>query len=315
MPISSRKRKETVGADTTQGRSSKKKKAKPQQTLQQITTCGTSGYSYAHWKGVFYPTGCNSSDKQFAYYASQEFDAVELNAPFYRWFKHDTWLKWKEKAETVSSIEKVFTYAVKAHQYFTHWKRLTVDAVFEEKFRGFVNNCRVLGPHCGPLLLQFPAQFECNETTLSRLEQFGKLVHIINNETTGQPPLRVALEFRHHSWFQPRVYKVAATYNLCVCLVHLVNRNPSKWADDMASGFSPSLEDYPFGSSNWGIYARFHGTKGQYEGAYEDSFLDEFLEKCRGQQQLFVFFNNTDDGDPPSAIRDARYICQASRKG
>jgi len=43
---------------------------------------GTCGFSYADWKGVFYPEGTKPGD-YLRYYATQ-FDTVELNATFYR---------------------------------------------------------------------------------------------------------------------------------------------------------------------------------------------------------------------------------------
>ena len=294
--------------------------------------CGTSGYNYQHWRTIYYPTHkCHSSEQQWQYY-SAEFHAVELNAPFYRWHKRSTWTLWRDRAEQASKAIKKdknhhktikqpkFVYAIKVHQYFTHWRRLTVDQVFRDKFRAFVQDCQILGPdHCGPLLLQFPAKFECNDTTLCRLEQFGELVQEINNnnekDEPNHCPIRVALEFRHHSWFeQPQVFEIAQSHNLCVCLVHLVNKKPSGWADGMKSGFSPSIEDYLTAfnknTTTWGMYIRFHGSRGQYEGPYTDIFLKDCLEKCSmHSKQLFVFFNNTDDGNPPSAIRDARCIC------
>ena len=43
---------------------------------------GTSGWSYASWRGPFFPTGL-SAQRQLEYYASQ-FETVELNGVFYR---------------------------------------------------------------------------------------------------------------------------------------------------------------------------------------------------------------------------------------
>ena len=43
---------------------------------------GTSGWSYASWRGPFFPTGLPAK-RQLEYYASQ-FETVELNGVFYR---------------------------------------------------------------------------------------------------------------------------------------------------------------------------------------------------------------------------------------
>ena len=45
---------------------------------------GTSGWSYKHWSGPFYPEGVKPA-KYLEYYVT-EFDCVELNASFYRIF-------------------------------------------------------------------------------------------------------------------------------------------------------------------------------------------------------------------------------------
>jgi uncharacterized protein YecE (DUF72 family) len=43
---------------------------------------GTSGWTYDHWKGTFYPESLAKS-RWFDYYANQ-FPTVEVNATFYR---------------------------------------------------------------------------------------------------------------------------------------------------------------------------------------------------------------------------------------
>jgi ribonuclease/clavin/mitogillin len=50
---------------------------------------GTSGWTYDHWKGRFYPENLPKKG-WFDYYASQ-FSAVEVNATFYRTFKDQTY--------------------------------------------------------------------------------------------------------------------------------------------------------------------------------------------------------------------------------
>ena len=44
---------------------------------------GTSGWTYKHWRGTFYPDELRVKD-QFDYYA-EHFDTVELNGSHYRW--------------------------------------------------------------------------------------------------------------------------------------------------------------------------------------------------------------------------------------
>lgn len=44
----------------------------------------TSGFSYDHWQGSFYPKGLAKA-KEFEYYC-QQFSCSELNTTFYRWY-------------------------------------------------------------------------------------------------------------------------------------------------------------------------------------------------------------------------------------
>ena len=43
---------------------------------------GTSGWSYRHWRGVFYPQGV--AQRRWLEYYADRFRTVEINATFYR---------------------------------------------------------------------------------------------------------------------------------------------------------------------------------------------------------------------------------------
>ena len=55
---------------------------------------GTSGWSYASWRGPFFPTGL-SAQRQLEYYASQ-FETVELNGVFYRTPTPEAVRRWRD---------------------------------------------------------------------------------------------------------------------------------------------------------------------------------------------------------------------------
>ena len=102
---------------------------------------GTSGYHYDFWHadGSFYS---NIPGKyEFEYYAS-EFDTVELNATFYRWFRDSVFDGWRARA---AAIRPSFEYVIKAHQFYTHRKRLNIDSMFEESWSRFYQSCLRLG--------------------------------------------------------------------------------------------------------------------------------------------------------------------------
>ncbi len=106
---------------------------------------GTSGWSYTHWRGIFYPEGC-SGTKMLPFYA-QYFRTVELNASFYRLPKAATFEGWREKSP------EGFIFAVKASKFITHTKRL-FDV--KEPWDAFIASASLLRDKLGPILIQLP---------------------------------------------------------------------------------------------------------------------------------------------------------------
>jgi uncharacterized protein YecE (DUF72 family) len=70
---------------------------------------GTSGWSYDHWKEVFYEKGCSKSN-WLKFYAKY-FDSVELNSSFYRSIPYATYENWRE------ITPNGFIWSVKANRY------------------------------------------------------------------------------------------------------------------------------------------------------------------------------------------------------
>lgn len=156
---------------------------------------GTSGYSYAEWKGTFYAD--DASVEQFLPLYAQQLRTVEINNTYYRFPTEkllDDWL-----AQTDDS----FLFAVKANQRISHRHRLKN---VEEVTREFTERCQRLGPRLGPILIQLPPQMACNE---QRLATF--LEHIPQG-------VRYTLEFRHKSWFTDAVFAQLRAANVAFCV-------------------------------------------------------------------------------------------------
>jgi uncharacterized protein YecE (DUF72 family) len=138
---------------------------------------GTSGFSYAEWKGVFYPPEVKAKDF-LSYYASR-FRTVEINYTFRRQPSEKTIAGWA--AQTPES----FRFSLKGHQRVTHYRRL---AGVEEEVSTFVRNVRPLGERLGPILYQCPPNLRFDR---SLIEGFA-----------GSLPsdASFAMEFRHPSW-------------------------------------------------------------------------------------------------------------------
>jgi uncharacterized protein YecE (DUF72 family) len=159
---------------------------------------GTSGWSYAHWKGSFYPEGLKAA-AQFDYYA-QRFDTVELNSPFYHLPTEKTFLKWRNESP------EGFVFAVKASRYITHMKKLKEP---KESLKEFMQHVVLLKEKLGPILFQLPPGWNINVERLAAFMQ--SLPH----------SCRFVFEFRNPTWYHKEVYALLQKYNCAFCIYEL----------------------------------------------------------------------------------------------
>lgn len=106
---------------------------------------GTSGWSYGHWKEIFYPKNLPPSERLSFY--TRNFDTVELNSSFYHLPLESTFEKWR------AATPYGFVFAVKGSRYVTHIKKL-VDV--NESISRLAARARLLSDKLGPILWQFP---------------------------------------------------------------------------------------------------------------------------------------------------------------
>lgn len=160
---------------------------------------GTSGYTYNHWKGTFYPD--NLPQKEWLKYYCQYFNTVEINASFYHSLKKETYKKWRQDSPWN------FKFTVKGHRFISGVKRLKdvrdsvsffFDAVFElkEKLTG--------------ILWQFPPNFKFTAETGDRLEAFLAML---------PKKVRHAFEFRDKSWFTNDVFEMLKSNNAALVII------------------------------------------------------------------------------------------------
>jgi len=157
---------------------------------------GTSGWSYDHWREVFYPKGVSAA-KRLQYYC-RRFDTVEVNATFYRLPKDSTYEKWRN--ETPDD----FVFALKGSKLITHNKKL--KGVKKDVGR-FLSGAQILGAKLGPVLFQLPPSFKKN---VNRLSSFLKIL---------PEGFRCAIEFRNDAWNDKEVYKELKKHKVAYCIV------------------------------------------------------------------------------------------------
>jgi uncharacterized protein YecE (DUF72 family) len=158
-----------------------------------VVRIGTSGFSYEHWRGRYYPPG--SRGREFAHYASM-FETVELNVTFYRMPSEASFRTWARQAP------EGFIFAIKASRYLTHVKRLIEP---RDSVSFLMERARLLGPHLGPILLQLPPDMPL------ALDRLTETLEAFPDGT------RVAVEPRHASWFVEPVREVLAAHGAALC--------------------------------------------------------------------------------------------------
>jgi uncharacterized protein YecE (DUF72 family) len=156
---------------------------------------GMSGFSYPEWIGEIYPEGTKRKD-MLATYATI-FPAVEINMSYRRNPLPKTIDTWRDAAPDG------FTFAMKANQRITMWKRLvdTTDDIAEGMtiYRG-------LQDHLGPVL------FQLHPTTRYDPDVFDAFCAGL---VAGG---RYALEPRHESWLTPDAHEQMRRHDVALCL-------------------------------------------------------------------------------------------------
>lgn len=232
---------------------------------------GTSGWSYKHWKDLFYPLKLRQAD-WFDYYATQ-FDTSEINTSFYHLPKYETVEKWAEKAP------QGFSFCPKLSRYITHMKKLH-DA--EEPLERFFSVFEPLQNLMGPVLIQLPSMVRFRYEVAERFYECLKPYR--NND--------FVLEIRHDSWLEEESLTLMAKYEIGFVI-------------SQSDGIFPYSEMIT--AKN--VYLRFHGPKELYASRYSDAMLEEYAAKMRVWMEeghtVWAYFNNDIHG---FAFDDARRL-------
>ena len=234
---------------------------------------GTSGWQYRDWREPVYrglPV-----DRWLEAYA-ELFATVESNNAFYRLPERSTFDAWARRTPDD------FVIAVKVSRFLTHVRRLRDP---QEPVARFLDRARGLGPKLGPVLLQLPPQF--------RLDA-GRLATTLD---CFPADMRVAVEFRHKSWFTPEVRSLLESRGVALCLA------------DRRGVLTPVWRTAPW------TYLRFHegiaSPRPCYGRAALHAWARRLAEAWSADEDAWVYFNN----DPRAcAVRNAVEFAAACRR-
>src|SRR6478752_4040846 len=124
---------------------------------------GISGWTYASWRGEFYPKGL--PQKRELEYASREMNSIGINGTFYSLQRPASFQKWHDQTPDD------FVFSVKGGMYLTHRKRL-VD-IRQPLANFFASGVLLLGKKLGPILWQLPPWMSYDR---DRMSAFLKLL-------------------------------------------------------------------------------------------------------------------------------------------
>ena len=230
---------------------------------------GTSGWSYKHWKDIFYPPKMKPTN--YLVYYAEHFSIAEINTSFYRLPTIETVINWTEK------VPKGFKFCPKMSRYLTHMKKLNDP---EDSLERFFEVFAPMHAVMGPVLIQLPHmvafKYELAETLFKILQKKYRKYEFV-------------LEPRHNTWFEDESLTLMAGYDIGLVI-------------------SQSGEHFPYSEmiTAKNIYIRFHGPAELYASSYSDDMLQEFSLKFKqwvgDGHQVWAFFNNDIHGH---AFRDA----------
>lgn len=229
---------------------------------------GTSGWSYAHWRGVLYEPG--TRDLLARYF--REFDTVELNASFYRWPPAARFAAWRDR------LPEGFSMSVKAPRGVTHARKL--DAT-PEWFDRIAEGLSTLGPRTGPFLVQLPPGMSRDD---ERLDHF--LARL-------PPSTRAVVEFRHPSWVDDDVFALLERRGAAYCVMS------GAGLPCILRATAPWVYVRLHGPDDHALYA------GSYPPEAISWWAERIREWEAQGREVYAYFNNDLAGN---AVRDARAL-------
>ena len=257
------------------------------------TRIGLSGWTYAPWRGSFFPRGL-AQHRELAF-AARQVRTIEINGTFYSMQRPSSFAKWHDQTPDD------FLFSIKGPRFITHLKRLRDVATPLANF--FASGVLRLGAKLGPILWQLPPMTRFDP---ERLAAFFQLLPRTTAEAAAlgrrhdhrlkerawlrvdeDRPLRHALEVRHPSFETPAFIDLLRQHQIA-----------SVVAD--TAGHWPLLEDV---TADF-VYVRLHGDTELYASGYSPEVLDAWAERVRAWSR---------GGQPP----DARLVGSpsATRRG
>ncbi|MBB4636684.1 DUF72 domain-containing protein [Longimicrobium terrae] len=234
------------------------------------TYVGISGWTYAGWRGVFYPQGL-ARRRELAWAASR-MNTIEINGSFYSLQRPSSYRAWYE------AVPDDFRFAVKGSRFITHLKKL--KDVDDALANFLASGVLCLSHKLGPVLWQFPERMKFDEARfadfLARLPRTHAEASAIARghdarldgrawtEPEHDGPIRHAFEVRHPGFLSPAFVDLLRAHNAAFVFADTAGKWP--YAEDVTGDF---------------VYVRLHGAEELYASGYRDDQLDWWAARIR----------------------------------
>jgi uncharacterized protein YecE (DUF72 family) len=254
---------------------------------------GISGWSYAGWRGDFYPKGL--VQRRELAHAGERFGSIEINGSFYSLQRPSSYALWREQTP------EDFVFAVKGGRFITHMKKLAGVETALANF--FASGLLALGPKLGPVLWQLPPNLGFDAQRLAAFFDLlprttGEAAEIAKGHDAKVPddraltvaeddrPMRHAVEVRHASFGTPATVELLRAHDIAYVVADSAGRFPL--VEEVTSDH---------------VYVRLHGDTELYVSGYSPEALDRWAAKIRRWvaegQDVYVYFDNDAKGYAP----------------
>ena len=233
---------------------------------------GIGGWSFAPWRGSFYPPGLAQARE--LEHASRQLTSIEINATFYGAQKPESFAKWR------AATPDGFVFSVKAPRVATNRRELAESAPSIARFAA--SGLTELGDKLGPLLWQFPAHRAFDAAV------FAAFLAALPRQQDGRP-LRHAIETQHPSFADPAYWRLLREHNAA----HVV----------VDSGKHPLLLEQTADFAYARLQRNEAGSAEGYDGAALDGWARDVRSWAQHGRECFVYFISGDKERAPDSAR------------
>ena len=207
---------------------------------------GIGGWSYAPWRGIFYPKGLKQADELA--YAGSRLTSIEINATHYRLQSAKSFRAW------AAAVPEDFVFSVKGPRLVTQQKALAETGSFIKRF--FASGLAELGSKLGPVVWQF-APFKKFDR-----DDFARFLEHLPRELDGLK-LNHVIEPRHGSFATPDFVTLLRDHNASAAYT-----DAEAW---------PSIADV----TGEVVYARLQRGDDRLPAAYKPQELDVWAARVK----------------------------------